>query len=49
MSESETSTVVSSSIQAGQGAELVAKRDVNVEASSASSMKGELTVVAGAT
>ncbi|OPE14077.1 adhesin [Pseudomonas aeruginosa] len=47
MSESETSTVVSSSIQAGQGAELVAKRDVNVEASSASSMKGELTVVAG--
>ncbi|MFU7548343.1 hemagglutinin repeat-containing protein, partial [Pseudomonas paraeruginosa] len=31
----------------GQGAELVAKRDVNVEASSASSTKGELTVVAG--
>ncbi|WP_327204922.1 hemagglutinin repeat-containing protein [Pseudomonas aeruginosa] len=47
MSESEASTVVSSSIQAGQGAELVAKRDVNVEASSASSTKGELTVVAG--
>ncbi|VCY98242.1 hypothetical protein BANRA_02010 [Pseudomonas aeruginosa] len=48
MSESEASTVVSSSIQAGQGAELVAKRDVNVEASSASSTKGELAVVAGA-
>ncbi|WP_430298550.1 hemagglutinin repeat-containing protein, partial [Pseudomonas aeruginosa] len=47
MSESEASTVVSSSIQAGQGAELVAKRDVNVEASSASSTKGELAVVAG--